>query len=280
LATGASGSGGDRIELPDAGAPPLEDAGGAGTLRDAGDAGVSRQQLNCAPSDRANCNALVTALRHRYRFGGTGTNALDDVAGATGRVVQAQLSGTGSVDLSGNGAYVDLPNGVVSALGSATFEVWLDWAGGDIWQRIFDFGSTTNGREDEPGSGSRYLFLTPRAGGDVLRVAFRSPDVEGEVQVNGKAPLPSGVEEHVAVVVNAQQRTLALYQDGSLVGSTALPSSLAVLDDVNNWLGRSQFADDPALAADLLEFRIYGAALSADQIALSFSLGPDAPLTP
>jgi hypothetical protein len=168
----------------------------------------------------------------------------------------------------------------VSALGSATFEVWLDWAGGDVWQRIFDFGSTTNGREDEPGSGSRYLFLTPSAGGDVLRVAFRSPDVQGEVQVNAKAPLPSGVEEHVAVVVNASARTLALYQDGSLVGSVALPSSLATLDDVNNWLGRSQFANDPALSGDLLEFRIYGAALSADQIALSFNLGPDAPLTP
>jgi hypothetical protein len=47
---------------------------------------------------------------------------------------------------------------------------------------------------------------------------------------------------------------------------------------VNLWIGRSQFAVDPNLDADVTEFRVYDAALGADQLALSHQLGPDAAL--
>jgi hypothetical protein len=74
--------------------------------------------------------------------------------------------------------------------------------------------------------------------------------------------------------------SLALYIDGALAGSTPFQSQLSELSDVNNWLGLSQFSTDPLFEGSLLEFRIYGAALSAEQMALSFDLGPDAPVTP
>jgi hypothetical protein len=46
--------------------------------------------------------------------------------------------------------------------------------------------------------------------------------------------------------------------------------------DVNNWLGRSQFLADPGFEGSFTEFRIYGSALSASEVAASFAAGPDA----
>ena len=48
------------------------------------------------------------------------------------------------------------------------------------------------------------------------------------------------------------------------------------INDINDWLGASQISVHPFLNAQIHEFRIYGAALSEELIALSFELGPDA----
>ena len=42
--------------------------------------------------------------------------------------------------------YVDLPNGMISALTNATFEGWYTVNSIQNWGRMFDFGSTTDGR--------------------------------------------------------------------------------------------------------------------------------------
>jgi hypothetical protein len=278
-AGGQKGIGGGSLDARDAGELDAATIVDTDAGRDAGDGGVAARQLSCAPRGTAQCNTLITTLRHRYSFDGTGTSVADTAGGASGSVRGAQLSGSGSLDLDA-GAYVNLPNGVISSLTSVTLEAWLNWAGGAAWQRIFDFGSTTNNREDVPGAGSDYLFLTPQVAEGNLRVAFRSADNSREIQVDGSAPLSAGIEQHVAVVVDGVARTLALYVNGNLAGSTALPSSLSAIHDVNDWLGRSQFQDDPAFSGRLIEFRIYGAALDATQIGLSFQLGPDAPISP
>jgi hypothetical protein len=48
------------------------------------------------------------------------------------------------------------------------------------------------------------------------------------------------------------------------------------LNDINNWLGRSQYAVDPSFSGTFHEFRIYNVALSAPAIQASFLGGPDA----
>ena len=61
-----------------------------------------------------------------------------------------------------------------------------------------------------------------------------------------------------------------------------MPSSqkidLSAISDVNNWLGRSLFVGSASFQGDLLDVRIYGAALGAAQVELSSELGPDAEL--
>jgi hypothetical protein len=225
----------------------------------------------------AGCLGLRSALVHRYRFEGTGTVATDVTNGSNGNVVNATLDGTGTLTLPGGtpDAYVDLPNALVSTLHDATFEVWFTWSGGSAWQRIFDFGDVTSGTEGARGTGRSYLFLTPKnAASGVLRAVYKKAN-GSEVVIDGSAALPTGMLCHLAVVADDTGGKLSLYLNGTLQKSVAWSDSLSLLNDVNEWLGRSQYSADPGLQGKFEEFRIYGAALSAAQIATSFGAGPN-----
>lgn len=230
----------------------------------------------------ASCRGLLAALVHRYAFDGTGTVVHDSAGGPDGTVVGATLSGSGSVSLAGqmSDQYVDLPNGIVSALDSATFEAWLTWYGGREWQRIFDFGDDDTELEGSRGTGGTYLFLTPRItddGGRLVRVAYQRPSYP-EVQLDATRTLPMGVLTHVAVTFDAATETLAIYLDGALESSKvvdSVPVRLSVIHDINAWLGRSQYEADPELGATFEEFRVYAEALTASQIRSSFVAGPN-----
>lgn len=236
----------------------------------------------------------LASLLHRYSFNGLGNVALDSIGAAPGPIVNASLTGTGSLTLTGAHSleYVNLPNDIISGLNNATFEAWLTWGGGGPWQRIFDFGNSGGGEDMPvivPGttsstySGTSYLFLTANAASDSnrgldagLRVAYSLNGVGDEDVCFGTEGLPKGVPTHVAVVIDSEAEKIALYQDGALVNKCALSRPLSEIDDANNWLGRSNFTADQDLNASYDEFRIYTAALTAEQIAESFKFGPDA----
>ena len=109
----------------------------------------------------------------------------------------------------------------------------------------------------------------------VALVGFSISGFAQELRLAGSAPVPVGERSHVAVVVDGARNTLALYRDDALDTSTALTQSLVSIIDVNMWIGHSQFAGDPDLDADVTEVRIYDHALDAEQVALSYQLGPD-----
>lgn len=244
-------------------------ASGATSLGDSG--GTS-----CGAKDSADCQPLKASLAHRYSFNGTGTLATDSVAGAHGTIVNSTLTNTNTLVLAGGSSrqYVDLPNGIVSALTDATFEVWLTWTDGGVWQRIFDFG--TSGTEDMPGTGTAYFFLSPHSGlaTPTMRAGFTLNGRDGETAIDGPV-LTAGTLKQVTVVVNDTADTFALYVDGQAVASTTFTQHLSELTNVNNWLGRSQFSADADLGATLTEFRIYRVALTAKQVAFTYAGGPD-----
>jgi hypothetical protein len=224
---------------------------------------------------------LPLCLRHRYSFDGTGTTATDSVGGANGLVMNTTLAGDGTVVLAGVDSvqYVDLPNGIVSSLGpSATVEAWVSWTGvGGTWQRVFDFGSSDQA-EDTQGNGATYLFVTPNNGTTTfVRTAFTVAGNPAEKFVEATATLPTGVLVHLAIVVDGKAKTLTLYQDGVSQGSVDLGDiSLARLNDVNNWIGRSQWTFDDEFQGTVSELRIYSAVRSAQEIAAESAAGPDA----
>lgn len=224
------------------------------------------------PEER--CTPLKAALVHRYAFDGTGAVAVDDVGDADGVIFNRELAGTGQLHLLREGPleqYVDLPDGIVSALESATFEAWLVWDTPGIeefWERIFDFGVSTSG-EDRRGEGESYLFLAPAA----FRTAYLNPGIPAEVIVDSALEFPTDTLVHVAVVVDAVSQQMLLYLNGQEKGRAVLDQPLAAINDVNNWLGRSQFERDSRFGGTFLEFRIYAAALSASQLRDSLALG-------
>lgn len=230
-----------------------------------------------APADPA-VAALRSALVHRYDFDGTGTTATDSVGTASGTVYGATLTGQGVVSLSGSNQFINLPNGLLSASNDETIEAWLTWKGGADWQRVFDFGSSDQG-EGARGSGVTFLYLVARSEYGVMQASYGLNGETAETVVNGTAALPIGSLTHLAVVIDSQHNALSLYLNGALNATTALTRRLSSVNDVNNWLGMSQFSEDPFLNADLTEFRIYNRALDAAQLALSYQLGPDASLT-
>jgi hypothetical protein len=231
------------------------------------------------------CTPLNDALVHRYAFDGTGDVAVDDIVGADGVIFNTALSGTGQLDLDRKAAleqYVELPNGIISALESATFEAWVVWstppplADKPFWERIFDFGVSTVGEQGRE-RGQSYIFLAPGQPGTVPaigRVAYQQLVADGETRLDAVDPFPSEVPFHVAVVVDAAAQELRLSLDGRDEGTVPLLGSLTAIEDVNNWLGRSQFVADSRFGGAFLEFRIYGKALSAAQLADSRELGP------
>jgi hypothetical protein len=245
---------------------------------DANDAGKTIDAAPDTGCPNPTACALRSALVHRYMFDGSGTTATDSIGTAHGTIKNATLTGTGSLVLAGGTTdqYVDLPNSIVSTLTNATFELWLTWDGGGNWQRIFDFGNPDTNVEGAQSSGASTLHMTPLAdGAHVLRFAFKRADqtIAQEIDLEATMPLASGVVVHVAGVIDDTNNMMYLYRDGAAQGSKAFTDSLSTLTDINNWLGRSQYAGDPELGGTLHEFRIYNAALSAAQIQASFAAG-------
>jgi len=289
-AAGTAGSAG----APGGAAGAAGSAGNAGNGGSGGTGGSGGAEPFC-PTSPTDCLALRNALIHRYRFEGTGTAVTDSVGDADGTVMGgATLGGDGELTLAGgsSGQYVNLPNQLISVLDAATLETWVIWEGGTAWQRVFDFGDAMadfcyeNGpsaTEGQPGEcGRTFLMLTPRnedSGNGVVHVSFmRQPGTtpDDDLEIRGSAATVGSVM-HLAVVVDEDGDSIDVYVDGELEGSEPFSDALSDLNDINNWLGRSQFLGDASrgFRGTYLEFRIYDAALSESELATSFTEGPD-----
>jgi hypothetical protein len=228
------------------------------------------------PEPEADASQPDGALVLRYDFAGTGTLVEDLVGSDDAQLVGgAVLDGSGGITLDGTDDFIDLPNGVLSRLTSVTIAIWLRWRGGVCWQRIFDFGSNDRG-EGDVGNGLTSLYLTPANCIDGSYFAsIELPSQRHDVSAGERFP-----EDRLAQAVlrfDADTSRLAIFVDGARVGAGDAPFDLSEIDDVNAWLGRSQWIQDRYLAARYEELRIYDRALSDAEVAATFTRGPDAP---
>ena len=159
-----------------------------------------------------------------------------------------------AVYLSGNDdAHVELVEGVMQDFTEFTISVWVKLETNSTWNRIVDFGSGTG----------KYMFLTPKSGGNTVRYGIKNGS--SEQQINSSSALSVGEWHHLAVT---QKGTLGiLYIDGVEEGrneNMALnPSDLGVT--TQNWIGKSQWPD-PLMKGQIDEFKIFNRAFSAEEI--------------
>lgn len=257
------------------------------------------------PPTPPSAKPLTAGPIHRYSFNNASAAdamdgvLVDSVGGANGVVRGAGAAFTGSrLTLPGgssaDAAYGDLPNGLISPHESVTIEGWISVDSSLAWQRIFDFGSTTAGELEGPGGsgeGADYFFLSANIGDNANsnRVEIRNEDPPGggttTIDWNGTTEVPG--EVHFAVVYEANApvveglpefgttNKVSYYRDGELVAEGTTPIALSELNDVNNWLGRSNWTGDQNLNGSFDEFRIYDRALSHDEVLGNVAAGAE-----
>lgn len=259
-----------------------------------------------AGSNPSDASSTPAKLVHQWRFNNaagdapTGSTSPDEVGGAQSAVILgdgASFTGTG-VKIPGGGsgsaAYVDLPNNLLSPLKEATLECWVAINNaGNNWARIFDFGDTDGNEITGPGGGGNgrdYLFLSGAVGAAYTtnRVEIRNdtgaPAVQDTV-FDYTVPFTDGTPELVHYVVSVDSTVttgsrLTVWRNGQvIVANGGTPIKLADLNDLNCWLGRSNYPGDNNLSATYQEFRVYDGTLSAAAVAKDFADGPEVPAT-
>lgn len=252
--------------------------------------------------------ASAQSVTHRWSFnspGGTinGTIIPDSISSAPGTIVgtRATRSGsvltlpggsTGQVATSTIAAYFDLPNGIISSKKSFTVEVWATLHTSRTWQRIFDFGrmdiaggsggEIPNTYGNPGGSEARDNLMLAAQRGEMLndkRLAARN---DGNTEI--------GANNTIATSLNTQYYYVAIYQantdpatggrftwfrDRAQMGFLDTSFPLSQLEDVNNWLGRSQWSGNQNSNISYNEFRLYDHALTPAQITANSAAGPD-----
>lgn len=229
-------------------------------------------------------NPETATLVHRYSFSeAAGATTVDDSVGTADGTIKgtgATLGG-GQLTLPGGtgsaadpiAGYVDLPNHIINVLSNISVEAWVTWQGSGSWQRIFDFGTSAGGEDVSDGNGG-YLFLAPQGAAN-LAFSVRDPIAGAEpAPLIGGAPIPANQEVFLAVVYDFTDNVARLYSNSVAVVAGAAPVDLTTIDDVNNWLGRSQW-NDPTFQGKLNEFRIWKGVLLPEQIAAHYAAGPD-----
>lgn len=215
---------------------------------------------------------LTSNLLLHYTFDNVTAGVVPDV---TGHALDGMIVG-GATTVPGYGAsgsaisltnvadYVQLPNDVTTTLTDYTVACWVNLLSvngtpDNYWGRIFDFGNGT----------AINMFLCPQNG--LPYYAIKQSDAVGEQSCKSNTTLKANTWAHVAVTCKFDQTsgvgTLYMYVNGSVVASkdnvTTTPASMG--STLQNYIGKSQYSD-PTINGLIDDFRIYGRALTSEEI--------------
>ena len=240
---------------------------------------------------------LTIGPKHRYRFDNAtgalaaGTQINDSVGTKHAFIRGAGASATGNgVRIIGGASatapYIDLPNASVSGsadmypgLSEASYEVWVTVHSNQNWSRIIDFGNNAIDDVGGPGgsfNGADYLMVSANIGtANNIRFERGGQYLTGGAQQDITGATTLGTRMHLVATYEAASSAWKLYKNGTQIASIATLLGPSTIDDLNVWLGRSNWAGDNNADATYDEFRIYDYALNAQQITGNYQAGPD-----
>ncbi len=240
-----------------------------------------------------------------------GTTLADSVSGAvatvwginstfTGTALRLTGTTTGNTAAATISGYVELPNGIISSKTNLTVEVWATPISLKTWMRVFDFGRTnlagvgtgTAAGEVSGVSGTAAPGGTAQASDNLLLSFVNNGTLSGqrmEMMLNGGSKITR--DTTLTTVLGTEYQWVVTFEDGvGVYGSTGgqvswyrngviaathpVAFKLANIEDVNNWLGRSQWSPDSNANADYNEVRIYNHAMTPAEVLSSFNNGP------
>jgi autotransporter-associated beta strand protein len=236
-----------------------------------------------------------------------GTTNFDVIAGAaavvrgngatnTGSALRLPGGTTGNVAMNSMSAYLDLPNGLLSARTNITIEIWARPLSAPNSASVLDFGRCTQagdgmGASGEytgtPGAaapgittGSDEIFLSYSIGTNYNQQRFIAGYNGSRAYLDSSLATTLGVARHYAVTFSDGVGAYSTnggrwqwYRDGYSAGLIDVSNHLAVFQDVNNWLGRSLWSTNANASIEYSEIRISSVALSQPQILANCTLG-------
>jgi hypothetical protein len=249
----------------------------------------------------ANWQPHHDTLLHRYSFNG---NCNDSVGGAHGTLVDYNDSAvwqTGSLYLNNpngiapsdttQGAHIDLPSGLLAGLEQATILMWMETPVDFDGSYLLSLGGGING---DGGSSGPELTVQNRFSGRLAThwnqsAGWWGHDLSGYANLSGPAFYALTIEEDIMGGFRTNPwdigDRLRVFVDGTQRSEFKGPNWEGPgLNDPVNWyetanhIGRTwQDGFKGNLRID--ELRIYGLALTPDQIAAEYAAGPDAVMT-
>lgn len=235
-----------------------------------------RGSCGCGHDPHPLCEAIIGALVHRYPFVFPSNQPApqvvgDSVGSADAAAFEPALKDDGALLLGSDRTYVELPSGIVSDLTEATFDLWVRWWGGDGNQRILNFGRAP----DDGDAPENYLSISPKGSNGVLSVQFRTDTDDRGDRLETDSSLSTDNLEHITLVVRSNE--LLLYLNGDVAQTARTAHRLDRLDDTENWLGRALYGQYPRFNGALYEFRIFGRALTPEEIHKAHQVGLSLP---
>ena len=235
--------------------------------------------------------AIATVQGNNSTFTGTG---LTITGTTTGNRSAGQISG-----------YVNLPNGIISSKTHLSVELWATPVSGKNFGRLFDFGRVNtagfgggaageiidvSGNNQIPGTtnGSDNLMLSFSIGTDLNQQRLEARINDANIATfNTAAATAAGTQYHYVMTFadgigtyGASGGRMTWFRNGTMIGTADVAFRLSAIEDVNNWLGRSQWTADSNANANYNELRIYNHVLTATEIAANLAAGPDVLVQP
>jgi arabinan endo-1,5-alpha-L-arabinosidase len=169
-----------------------------------------------------------------------------------GATIENTLARGRVLDLAGSGQYVLLPPGAGT---SQTISGWVDWEGGNEWERIFDFG-----QNDQD-----YFFLTPKDSSGLVQCSITTDVGIYNQEIESISPFPVNQWTLVSVVMDGREGIL--YLNGSAV---AVNNSVNLLpSDIGGaqcYLGKSQYPTDPTFYGMMSDLSLNSSPLSLTEL--------------
>jgi alpha-L-arabinofuranosidase len=214
-------------------------------------------------------------LAHRYSFSeANGSTTVSDSIGGpvwNGNLPNGGTFGGGQLTLSSaSSQYVNLPAGIINNDNAVTIEAWVTFPD-QLPVNCFFYGF---GNTDGSGAGEDYIFCAPQSGR--IAITGADPGYTGEQNAGPIGDLSSSTNLHFVAVYNPPAGYLALYTNGVLAAiNNTVTTPMSSVNDLLSYIGRSLYNADPYPDLILDEFRIYGGALTANDIAATQILGPN-----